>query len=223
MRTLRAVLILALLLAPLPALADTVLIEADRDATLIEDPEGAAASGSGPVLFIGRNNLPENSRRRALVRFDVTAALPHDARVESVRLTLQVNPSNATPSLVHVHRVLSDWGEGGSVSFGGIGAASEPGDATWVHTFYDDAYWARPGGHFVARASAALEVGSHGAYTWESTRKLVSDVRQWLAAPHRNFGWILIGDETTRQNAKAVASREDGDPAVRPVLEVTYR
>jgi hypothetical protein len=56
-----------------------------------------------------------------------------------------------------------------------------------------------------------------------STNHLVQDVRLWWSAPERNFGWILIGDETTPQTAKSFASRESPEPALRPVLEVTYR
>ncbi|TFG94043.1 MAG: hypothetical protein E4H11_07505, partial [Myxococcales bacterium] len=56
-----------LLLAPAAAMAETVFIEAARDATLIEDPDGALANGSGPVFFVGRNNQAENSVRRGLI------------------------------------------------------------------------------------------------------------------------------------------------------------
>ena len=57
----------------------------------------------------------------------------------------------------------------------------------------------------------------------ESTNHLVQDVRLWNSAPQQNFGWIVIGDETTPQTAKSLASRESPEPSVRPVLEVTYR
>ena len=79
-----------------------------------------------------------------------------------------------------------------------------------------------PGGRFTAEPSAELEVFGSGPYTWNSTRALVQDVRRWAAAPQRNFGWILIGDESTPQTAKSFASREHPDPMLRPVLEITY-
>jgi hypothetical protein len=222
MAAMRSGIALLLLLTPALATAETVLIDAGRDATLIEDPDGALANGSGPVFFVGRTNQAQDSVRRGLVYFDVAAALPRNARVENVRLTLYMSPSNPGPRGIHLHRLLADWGEGASSASGGGGDFSAPGDATWIHTFYDDAFWVRPGGHFVGRASASREVGDTGFYTWESTRKMVADVRLWLAAPHRNFGWILIGDETTPQNAKSFASREEPDASLRPVLEVTY-
>ena len=219
MRTRIAVL---MLLLPLQAAAETVFIEAAQDATLIESSEGELANGSGPVFFVGRTNARANSVRRALVHFDVAAALPRGARIESARLTLFMSPSNLAPREIRLHRLLSDWGEGPSSASGGGGASAESGDSTWLHTYYDDELWVKPGGHFVARASASREVGAPGFYTWEGSRRMVSDVRHWLAAPHRNFGWILIGDETTPQNAKVFASREEPDLALRPVLEVRY-
>jgi hypothetical protein len=218
----RTAIALLLLLAPALATAETVLIEAGRDATLIEEPDGALANGSGPAFFVGRNNQAQNSVRRGLVYFDVAAALPRNARVESVRLTLYLSPSNSGLRALRLHRLLSDWGEGASFASGGGGDSSAPGDATWIHTFFDDEFWPRPGGHFVRRASASQDVGASGLYTWEDTRRMLADLRLWLRAPRRNFGWILIGDETTPQNAKSFASREEPDPSLRPVLEVTY-
>jgi hypothetical protein len=213
---------LLLLLAPALATAETVLIEAGRDATLIEEPDGALANGSGPAFFVGRNNQAQNSVRRGLIYFDLATALPRNARVESVRFTLYMWPSNPGLRTLRLHRLLSDWGEGASFASGGGGDVSTSGDATWIHTFYDDEFWLRPGGHFVRRASASRDVGASGFYTWEATQKMLADVRLWLRAPRRNFGWILIGDETTPQNAKGFASREESDPSLRPVLEVTY-
>jgi len=142
--------------------------------------------------------------------------------VESVRMTLYMSPSNSAPSQIGLHRLLAGWGEGASYASGGGGDFSVPGDATWIHTFYDDGFWVKPGGHFVARASVSREVAGSAFYAFEATRKMVADVHLWLAAPHRNFGWILLGDEATPQNVKSFASREESDPSLRPVLEVIY-
>jgi hypothetical protein len=208
---------------PATAYAETVRIEADRDATLVEDPDGALANGSGPFFFVGRTGQGQNSLRRTLLRFDVAGALPEQAIVESVSLTLFMSPSNSEMRDVRLYRAMADWGEGASSSSGGGGRPSEPGDATWIHTFYDVEFWVRGGGQFVGRSSARLDVAGSAFYTWESTNHLVQDVRLWKSAPQRNFGWILIGDETTPQTSKSFASRENPDPALRPVLEVTYR
>jgi hypothetical protein len=215
--------LLMMLLFCLPAAAETVTVEASRDATLIEDPDGAWSNGSGPFFFAGRTAQAQNGVRRALLYFDLAAALPRNAIVESASLTLYISPSNPEIRELRLHRLLADWGEGPSSSSGGGGARSEPGDATWLHTFYDHEFWVHSGGQFLGRASARRDVGESGFYTWDSTNHMVQDVRLWKSAPQRNFGWVLIGDETTRQTAKSVASRENPDATVRPRLEVSYR
>ncbi len=75
----------------------------------------------------------------------------------------------------------------------------------------------------MSRASARQEVGGAGSYSWSGAVHLLQDVRLWKQLPERNFGWILIGDETTFQNAKKFASRENPDVSRRPRLEIRYR
>lgn len=218
-----ACLVLAVSVLSLPSAAGTLRLEPDRDATLIEHSDGALANGSGPVLFAGRNNQINDSIRRGLLRFDVAGALPEDALVEGVSLTLYMTPSNPEPHTLRLYRVLADWGEGPSSASGGGGAPAQPGDVTWLHTFWDIDSWVHAGGQFAGRDSAALEVRGSGFYTWESTIHMVADVRLWATAPQRNFGWVLIGDELVRQSVKSFASREDTEPTLRPVLDITYR
>jgi len=203
--------------------AEIVLVEADRDATLIEHPDGGLGNGSGPSLFVGRTGQSRNGVRRAVVHFDVASALPEQAVIESVSLTLYEAPSNPATREIRLHRVLADWGEGASASSGGSGAPAEPGDVTWIHTFHDSEFWVHSGGHFVGRVSARLDVAGSGFYAWASTHHLVQDVRLWSSNPSRNFGWILIGDETGPQTVKNFASREHPELALRPALEITYR
>ena len=201
--------------------AEMVHIPADRDATLIEDAGGGAANGLGP-LFAGHTNQQLFGVRRALVRFDVASALPENAIIDRVFLSLYQNSSNTEPSSVSLHRVLGDWGEGASFSNGGSGAAAEPGDATWMHTFYDYDYWVQQGGRFVAVASATEVVGGKDFYTWQSTVHMVNNVRHWLHDQSRNFGWLIMGDEDTRGSVKRFDSRESGDSDQQPMLTIEY-
>ena len=126
-----------LLLLGLPAAAETVLVEAGRDATLIEDPDGAWANGAGPFLFAGRTSQARNAIRRGLLYFDVAAALPRRAIVESAALRLFQSGGNTGVQELRLQRLLADWGEGSSSSSGGGGAPSGLGDATWLHAFYE--------------------------------------------------------------------------------------
>ncbi|NIM64182.1 MAG: hypothetical protein GTO30_21780, partial [Acidobacteria bacterium] len=144
----------ALALLTSAASAETVVIEATRDATLIEHPAGALANGSGPVFFAGRTSQAENGVRRALLYFDVSAYLPQSAIIEKVELRLVHMGGNSLPRAVRLHRALEAWSEGASAASGGSGAPSTTGDATWIHAAYDHDLWVRAGGHFVARSSA---------------------------------------------------------------------
>jgi len=205
-----------------PTLAEMAYITADRDASLIEDSEGDAANGSGPHFRAGHNNQQLFGVRRALVHFDVAGALPADAIIDRVFLTLYENSNNPAPVDVSLHLVLADWGEGASFSGGGSGAPAKPGDTTWLHTFYDYDYWVHQGGHFVPQASGTETVGGNDFYTWQSTNRMVSNVRHWMHDPSRNFGWLIMGDEYTRGSVKRFASKDNGNSNQHPVLAVEY-
>ena len=210
---------IALALAALaaPAQAESVSLAPIRDNTLFEDVQGSLSSGAGPGLFCGRISL--GSVRRALVAFDPAGALPAGAVLDSVRLELHVQASSdVLPRLVGLYRVLSAWGEGASYSSGGSGAAAQPGDATWIHTFYPGSFWSSPGGDFVPAASATATVGvAPDACTWSSPG-LTADVAAWLADPALCHGWILCGEESTTGTARRFDSRESPTPAWRPRL-----
>ena len=232
--------IFLLVMLPLSAQAETVYIQADRDNTLFEDPNGESSNGSGPGFFVGRaaaGGASPYTIRRGVIHFDV-AQIPQNAIIEGVSLTLHLSNSSLDgpeTTVVSLHRLLDDWGEGASSATGGLGDDAEQGDATWVHMSYPDTFWAQEGGHFVARASAEQVIGSfvscqtfacHLAknfYTWEDTNHLVQDVRHWVHAPDRNFGWLLAGDESIVRTARRFDSRENTNPQFRPVLSVTYR
>jgi len=204
------------------ASADSIKLYPDRDATLIEHPHGELANGAGPALFVGRTKQSSNGVRRALLHFDVGGMLPGNAIIKDVSLTLHLTKSNPRTVDISAHRVLDDWREGLSSSSGGGGAIAQSGDTTWLHTNFDVHYWKRIGGHFVARASATSVVGASDKYIWADSKKLLADVRLWLHAPQRNFGWLLKGDENTVQSVKRFDSRETSTPDNRPVLTIHY-
>lgn len=205
-----------------PTSAATVVLEAVGDATLIEDPDGAYANGSGPYFFAGRTGQFDNGIRRGLIRFDLAAALPHDALIKEVTLHLYAQTNNPLPAEMRLHRVLAAWNEGRTSASGGGGASAAPGDVTWLHRFRETALWSWPGGQFAARPSASTRVGGSGSYEWGARSPLVDDVQWWLLAPRSNFGWILLGDEVMQQSAKSFASREHPLAAQRPRLTIRY-
>jgi hypothetical protein len=218
-----AALAIAIAASAAPAAADSVQIPPSRDATLYEDGVGALASGSGSHFFVGQ----AAGRRRGLLYFDIAGNVPAASTIQSVELVLHLsrlplaNPPAITCTL---HRVLSDWGEGASNAGepGGSGAAAQPGDATWLHTFRPSATWATPGGDFAPSQSGSFSAGGIGAYTVGSTLQMVADVQGWLDAPSSNFGWLLRGAEGSGSNARRFDTRENPEPGFRPVLRVEY-
>jgi spore coat protein A len=208
-------------LAAPPAHADTAELVAIRDTTIF-DESGTLSNGAGSWLFTGETN--EGAVRRALVAFDVAAAIPPGSTITSATLKLYVSRTRTGDESVSIHRVLSAWGEAGSDADAreGTGAPAESGDATWTHRLYPSTSWTAPGGDFVAAASATATVGSQNTYPVWTSSQMRTDVQAWLAQPSGNHGWIVVGNEDELKVAKRFDSRENPDPATRPRLTVAF-
>jgi hypothetical protein len=207
------------------ALGDVVSIAPIKDNTLYESPTGSLSNGAGQHFFVGKTATSEI--RRGVIAFDLAAAIPAGALVTRVDLTLSMSRTlllGLEP--VSLHRLLADWGEGTSdaaLEEGG-GAPATPGDATWIHRFFDAVFWAGPGatGDFVTTPSATVDVGAVGVYTFQSTAGMVADAQGWLDNPATNLGWILIGNESTAATTKRFDSRENPIASARPSLTVEF-
>lgn len=192
------------------------------DASIYDDGTALfenTADGAGPHLWT--STIVSGARRRALLRFDVSA-IPPGSTIRSVRLSLFQNRSRGDHP-VTVHRLLASWGEGpANGGSGGIGAAASAGDVTWVRRIHPGTPWTARGGDFVATPSTSLFVGSIWGfrYEWPSSPAMVADVQGWVNRTLPNHGWILIGDEITPQSAKQFGSREGGGFAGGPQLVV---
>jgi hypothetical protein len=206
------------------AAEETKQLQASKDATLIENPKGELANSEGESIFVGRTGQPENSKRRGLIAFDLTG-IPRRSRIVSVTLTMsvQLSANGDQSTTVNLYRVLKPWKEGTSVAEGGRGAEATKGDPTWIHSVYPTQRWARAGGDYLNVLSAQAEVRGTGSYTWNSTTRLVADVQSWLNSPKKNFGWVLIADESKAPTAKVFRSSESTEEAARPQLTVTFR
>ncbi|MCG8462352.1 MAG: hypothetical protein MI919_39210 [Holophagales bacterium] len=205
----------------------TKVLLAAKDNTLFEDSTGMLSNGAGDYVFTGQTFQKGENLRRALLAFEVASSLPGDAVVSSVELRLVLDLTIASASLVAAHRLTSDWGEGASIApMGeGIGGPAEPGDATWLDTFFGSSTWTTAGGDFEPTASATTTVGGAaetGPVFWASAT-LAADVQGWIDTPATDFGWVLLGDESASPpTAKRYASRNATNGAARPTLTVTY-
>jgi hypothetical protein len=212
-------------IAAVEAGAFPLVLESSKDNTLYEYEAtiGDVSNGQGSHMFAGRTGVTTaGKKRRALVAFDL-GGLP-GGTVNSVTLTLNMSKTLTGPSSISLHRVLADWGEGSSDPLGeeGGGIAATLGDATWRHRFFATTFWTTQGGDFETAASATTSVNAVGLYSWNSPQML-TDVLDWLANPATNFGWLLLGDETSAPTTKRFDTRENSDPSARPhlMLDIT--
>jgi hypothetical protein len=205
-----------------PAWASVVSLSPSQDNTLFQDATGSLSGGASLGVFAGAT--AQGLVRRGLMEFDVASAIPAGSTVTSVSLTLHVSSTPTNAVTIGLERVLASWGEGtsGAGSGSGAGSPATPGDATWLHRFYPGTLWSSPGGDFSAATEASRSVAGAGFYSWSSTPAMVATVQSWLDAPGTDFGWALIGGESTPGSAKRFDSREIASPEFRPLLQVTY-
>jgi hypothetical protein len=201
--------------------AAIINITPTKDNTLYEyDPaEGDTSNALGMHFFAGETAMGE--LRRGVLAFDIAGHIPPGSTITAVTLSLNMSRT-ALDDLrtVELHKLLADWGEGTSIAPGeeGDGAPATPNDATWRHRFFDTIFWANEGGDFSAVVSASQSVGPIGQYTWSSAQ-MVADVQSWLDNPATNFGWLVLGDESTSITSKRFDTRESASP---PVLTIQY-
>lgn len=199
--------------------ADLAEIPASRDGTLYEN--GDLSNGAGQFMFAGETNFFD--ARRALIGFDIGAAIPAGSTIDSVELRLHMSRSTSGAADLRLHALLADWGEGTTDAGipGGEGAPAAPGDATWTHAFFGSTLWATPGGDFNPAASATTSVADTGFYSW-SGAGLVADVQAWLDGAAANYGWALLGPENDATTAKRFDTRENSNTSFHPELIVNY-
>src|SRR5438034_7930639 len=203
------------------ASAATISIMPSKDNTLYEfDPDdGDHSNALGIHFFTGETAMSE--LRRGVLAFDIAGSIPPGSTIIGVILSLNCSRVfSDTARTVELHRLLADWGEGTSHAPGeeGDGAPATTNDATWRHRFFDTIFWAMQGGDFSATVSASQVVGPVGQYTWSSAQ-MVADVQSWLDNPSSNFGWLVLGDESTNATSKRFDTRESASP---PVLTIEY-
>lgn len=205
-----------------PALAGEfdVTLTPHADGSLYEDSTGSLANGAGSHLFTGVT--VNGALRRGLIAFDL-ASIPAGSTITGATLTLHMSRTAASSELVRLHRATTAWGEGASDASGeeGGGAATAPGDATWIHAFSPGSFWTTPGGDYEAEFSAETVVVGNGFYSWSSAA-MIADAQLWLDQPDLNAGWFILTPEELAGVAKRFDSREHPDAKLRPSLRVSY-
>ncbi|MDC8004521.1 HYR domain-containing protein [Aureisphaera galaxeae] len=202
----------------------TVSINPLKDNSLFQEIPGNS-NGAGQLMYVGQNGVSEN--HRGVLTFDVAGSVPAGATITGVNLTMTADHPTATNGAhdFNLHRLLEDWGEGASDNGvapgsggGGFGDTAVAPDATWNDAMLGTAWASGPGGNFNPASSAVQNVDANGPYTWTSAA-LMADVQDMLDNPGTNFGWIVIGNETTASTTKRFGTRES---PIAPVLEISY-
>lgn len=206
-----------------PALADTAVLRAVADGTLIEPNDGGQyALGAAYNIYCGRvgvNGL--GTLRRAVVRFDLSS-IPPGSTILSVSFKAYMSQTSTGAQDCKLHRAQQSWGEGLSFAFGGGGTLPEVNDATWTYRYWPTTLWTTAGGVFSPVASASKSINAVGFYTWATTNALVADVQAWVNAPTENYGWVIVGNEAVLETAKRFDSRESADQTHHPTITITY-
>lgn len=203
----------------------TVQLPAVLDNTLYQDPAGLLSNGAGQYVFVGQNQV--GLVRRALLQFDIAAAIPTKSRIIDVQLRLNASRSTAVaPVAVELRRVTTQWGEGTSVGTLGEGAGAPVtnGDASWTYGVYPTLSWTNAGGDYAAVASSTTTMPVTGPFVFGKTVELLADVQDFLDGRYPNFGWLVkTTAENAAGNARRIDGRQDTDPlGVVPQLVVTF-
>ena len=201
--------------------ADMIWLSPSKDNTLYQSATGALSNGAGPHFFVGRTNIA--GIRRGVLAFDIASEIPPNATINAATLNLNLSRSAGATVQIGLHRALADWGEGTSSSGdpGGGGAPSTPGDATWIHRFYNTSFWSSAGGDFSPTPSATATIAALGPYSISSAQ-LAADVQGWLDSPAGNFGWFVLGNEITPGTALRFDTRQNPNPLLRPSLTIDF-
>src|SRR5438034_2532406 len=208
-------------IGPSLASATSISINPIKDNTLYEFVvvDGDRSNGVGDHFFAGKTDQAEI--RRGVLAFDIAGRIPAGSTITSASLSMNMSRTLLnTARTIELHKLLADWGEGTSDASGneGQGTAATTNDATWRHRFYNTIFWTTPGGDFSGTVSASQSVGAIGLYVWSSTQ-MVADVQSWLDNPTTNFGWLMLGNESTSDTTKRFDTRESTIP---PVLTIDY-
>ncbi len=198
----------------------SVYIPAMQDVTIYESPTGDISNGAGESGFVGID--ANGATRRYLLKFDLAGAIPPGAGIShaSIHVNFTALAPGAGIETFDIHRMLTPWSEGTSVG-GEQGAPATPGDATWIHSSYPGADWSVPGGDFDPIPSDTSNHWISHAHVFRSPQ-LLTEARDFWNNPGTNSGWMLKATFESGASGRTLASRENQDTSLRPVLRLSY-
>ena len=200
---------------------DTIVLQVFYDNTLYEDAGGLISNGRGKYLFAGKGD--NNLTRRALIHFLTGEFVPYCSKVLSVDLKVHLSGGNPANKTIELRKMLDYWGQGDSDAPGleENGTSAGDYDATWLDKYHNaNDFWANPGGDYSGIISNSITVGGPGYYYFNSTPQMVADFQSWIDDTNSEFGWILLGDESSDSTAKRFHSRDADTSEFRPEVKL---
>ena len=185
--------------------APTASYAGTRD-TMLEQDHPSTSHGSDKKLSVS-GDTPGGSGKDivALLRWELAAAIPSNAIVRGVKITLTVSDkADQSYSLFELRRA---WDEG---------------SATWKLASSSVAWGSNGAAGTTDRAAASLGVlraPSTGTFSIALNSAGIAAVQRWVNDPSTNHGIVLA--ETSNTNRLELQSREDSKSG-RPRLEVSW-
>lgn len=209
-----------LMFTGMQAQTQETIITPSKDNSIYQ--EGELSNGAGERIFTGITR--EENKRRALIKFDLSDAVPEGVTVDSAQIVLVPSLVKTDGTTVTLHTLTSAWGEGTSDAEGpeGKGAPATDGDATWTMSSVGGDPWVKPGGDYAIEtlASAIVDMGTNAVF---GSPVLTAVVNDWINDPESNNGVIVVGDETKNPTAIRFNSREFSDSETWPRLKLYYQ
>ena len=177
------------------------------DTFIQEDSDGNDNFGTDNSLKI----RPQSTKRKhALLRFDVDG-IPIGATLNAATLKLAVT-TNRTLTTSEIHRMVTAWTEGTNATDGAqwIDANGTGTAGTWAAGAFGS-------GDYNATTEGTITPSTKGV----KTADIKTMVQGWQTGAFANNGLVLLTTGTATGDA-AYASRENGTPANRPVINVSW-
>lgn len=211
---------------PVAASAETVSLWPAADTGLLEVQSDFNLGGQEDFPAGTLGATVGETRSRVLVRFDLGAVLPPDARIVGATLRLSVTrvpDGGGANSRFGLHRMLRIWNEGVGRGSPPGGARAAAGETTWTARSQPGELWETPGGQagvdYVGEPGSTERILQVGQYEFEFGPNQLAELEDWLRHPETNHGWMLRSEEEeTARTARRFASREHPDPELRPTL-----
>ncbi|MFT6808448.1 MAG: hypothetical protein ACJA01_001673 [Saprospiraceae bacterium] len=189
------------------------------DNTIYEE-SNSLSNGNGDYILVGKAGpVNGNYLRRGLIMTDFDL-IPSSAIIVSAKLV--IIGASGSPQILSLHRALKQWGEGLSDAPGNEsgGAMATSHDATWNQSKFGSIFWSSLGGDFapIPTASALIKPSVSNEF---SGPDLTADVQAWVDGSLSNYGWMIIGNETTSGSAIGLNSGDINNGI--PYINVKYK